>query len=158
MNEIMENQFGIDLQKVITSSAAWSINRMLATKLSIHPYFKIGEVFKSLSDDDIVFLKKTLFAMQSDESGNDAAELYLMMLLLSIGHELQPESDEMMDQWYDELIMFIVCESIARSGAADIVYENMVFGGDFENASFIKMHAEGLDLVSTALTEEQQND
>lgn len=154
----MENQFGIDLQKVISSSAAWSINKMLATKLSIHPYFKIGEIFKSLSDDDVSFLQKTLLEMEGGEADNDAAELYLMMLLLSIGHELQPESDEMMDQWYDELIMFIVCEGIARSGAADMLYENMVFGGDFETTPFMKMKDVGLELISTALSEEQPND
>lgn len=153
----MENQFGIDLQKVISSSSAWSINKMLATKLSIHPYFTIGEIFKNLSDDDIEFLRQKTYAMslgEATEAEEIAAELYLMMMLLSIGHELQPESDEMMDRWYEDLKIFIVCESMARSGAADMLYENMVFGSDFHTASIMNMKHEGFELVAHALSEE----
>lgn len=148
--EIMENEFGIDLQKVITSNAAWSINKMLATKLSIHPYFKIGEIFKSLSDDEIKFI-----ADQTMEADDDvAAELYLMMMLLSIGHELQPESDEMMDQWFDDLCMFITCEAITRAGLAETNYENLVFGGDFMANPFILMKDDGLALIGDVLKED----
>jgi hypothetical protein len=153
----MENQFGIDLQKVISSSSAWSINKMLATKLSIHPYFTIGEIFKGLSDEDVEFLRQKTYAMALGnvaEAEEIAAELYLMMMLLSIGHELQPESDLMMDRWYEDLNIFIVCESMARSGAADMLYENMVFGGDFQTAPFMNMKHEGLELVAHALSEE----
>lgn len=152
----MKNQFGIDLQKVINSNASWSINKMLATKLSIHPYFKIGEIFKSLSDDDVVFLRQKIHNMYSEESidaEESAAELYLMMMLLSIGHELQPESEEMMAQWYDDLCTFIVLETISRSGLAETQYENLVFGGDFTTAPFVKMKDEGLQVIEDLLEE-----
>ena len=147
----MENQFGIDLQKVIGSTSAWQVNKMLATKLSLHPYFKIGEVFKNLSNEDVEFLAISTNTL----SENDSAELYLMMLLLSIGHELQPESEDVLEQWCNELLDFIVCEHIARSGAATMLYENMVFGGDFQNSPFMKMNDMGLELIATVLNEEQ---
>lgn len=149
----MENQFGIDLQKVISSTSAWQVNKMLATKLSLHPYFKIGEVFKNLSDEDVKFLASSIHNL----SENDSAELYLMMLLLSIGHELQPENEQVMDQWCNELCDFIVCEHISRSGASSMLYENMVFGGDFQNVPFMKMNDMGLELIADILNEEQTN-
>ena len=54
------NMFGINLERVINSHTAWAINKGLATKLSLHPHFTIGEFFQSMSDDDVEFLGKAI--------------------------------------------------------------------------------------------------
>lgn len=143
--------YGINLERVINSHSAWSLNKLLATKLSIHPHFTVGEFFKSMSNEDIDFLSKQIAETTYEDDA--AAELFLMMMLLCIAEGVDND-EESMDSRFDALIMFVTCESLARKGLAEVMHENMSFGDDMKHANLARATDAGMDFMAGVLGDE----
>ena len=143
--------YGINLERVINRHSAWSLNKLLATKLSIHPHFTVGEFFKSMSDDDVQFLSKQI--AETNYEDDAAAELFLMMMLLCIAEGLD-NVGETMDSRFDALIMFVTCESLARKGLAEVMHKNMSFGDDMKHTELVRATDAGMELMAGLLGED----
>jgi len=149
------NMFGINLERVINSHTAWAINKGLATKLSLHPHFTIGEFFQSMSDDDVEFLGKAI--AETDMEDHASAELFLMMVLLSMAEGLEVADDESLQARFDMLLTFVTLESLRRKGMVEIKYENMSFGDDMAQADLVKATPEGMSLVAQLLAKDSDD-
>ena len=147
--------YGINLERVINSHEAWAINKVLATKLSVHPHFTIGEFFQSMSDDDVEFLGKNL--AETNFEDHASAELFLMMMLLSIAEGLSIGDDDHLEERFDMLTSFITIESLRRKGMVEIKYENMSFGEDLAKADLVRATPAGISMVAQALKDENQD-
>lgn len=150
---IQENeQFGLDLQGIISSRIAWPINKQLATKLAMTPHFNIGEFFQSLTDDDVAFLSNAINT--TDMNDHAASELFLMMMLLSLAEGLGLQQDDDMTRRFEMLIVLITCEAMSRHGMAIIHREVMSLGEDMHMAKLVTATPSGLETMSRLLGED----
>lgn len=152
------NMMGIDLERIINSHTAWPINKVIATKLSLHPHFTVGEYFQALADDDLEFLGKSL--SETNFEDHAAAELFLMMMLLCMAEGLDVSDDDSLNVRFDMLTMFITFESLRRKGMVEIKYENMSFGDDMGYADLVRATPAGVNLVAQLLADDtkEEND
>lgn len=149
------NMFGINLERVINSHESWAINKVLATKLSLHPHFTVGEFFQSIADDDLEFLSKAI--AETNFEDHASAELFLMMILLCMAEGLEIADDEKLEARFDLLTMFVTVESLRRKGMVEIKYENMSFGEDMANENFVRATPEGVNFVAQMLAKDADN-
>lgn len=149
------NMFGINLERVINSHESWAINKVLATKLSLHPHFTVGEFFQSIADDDLEFLSKAI--AETNFEDHASAELFLMMILLCMAEGLEIADDEKLEARFDLLTMFVTVESLRRKGMVEIKYENISFGEDMANENFVRATPEGVNFVAQMLAKDADN-
>ena len=149
------NMFGINLERVINSHESWAINKVLATKLSLHPHFTVGEFFQSIADDDLEFLSKAI--AETNFEDHASAELFLMMILLCMAEGLEIADDEKLEARFDLLTMFVTVESLRRKGMVEIKYENMSFDEDMANENFVRATPEGVNFVAQMLAKDADN-
>lgn len=149
------NMFGINLERVINSHESWAINKVLATKLSLHPHFTVGEFFQSIADDDLEFLSKAI--TETNFEDHASAELFLMMILLCMAEGLEISDDESLEARFDMLTMFVTLESLRRKGMVEIKYENMSFGDDMNHVDLVRATPEGVNLVAQLLAKDPED-
>ena len=149
------NMFGINLERVINSHESWAINKVLATKLSLHPHFTVGEFFQSIADDDLEFLSKAI--AETNFEDHASAELFLMMILLCMAEGLEIADDEKLEARFDLLTMFVTVESLRRKGMVEIKYEIISFGEDMANENFVRATPEGVNFVAQMLAKDADN-
>jgi hypothetical protein len=148
----MSETYNLNLNAIINSHSAWALNKQLATKLSIAGNFTVESFFNTLSDDDLKFLADAI--ANTDYNDHAAAELFLMMMLLSMGEGLDIEDDDSLNKRFDALLAFITLESLARKGLVELRRENMSFGDDMAQEDLVKISDEGLKFVSDVLNDE----
>jgi hypothetical protein len=146
-----DNMYSLDLPSIINSRTTWSINKLLATKLSINPFFTAGDVFKSLSDADLDFLVKELDQVETNEHA--MAELFLMALLIATGEGLDingkdGEDIDPMMQYFNTLLTFVPLVSLDRKGLAEVMYENLSLGVDTNSLAIAKPTEAGIKFFS----------
>lgn len=149
INQILSS-IGIDLQRIVVDQLAWPLNRQLATKLSMVPNFKVGDFLKSITDEELNVLVEDITEMPL--SDHTAAELYLMVILLSVAEGLEV-TDEVLDVRFESVVTLISFESLKRKGVVNIDYDLMSL--DFgDTMDFVKATNIGLEVVKEVLDDE----
>jgi len=145
------DDLNLDLSSIINSRTSWAINKLIATKSSIQPFFSLDSFFSSLSDEDIEFLTKE--TANTNMEDHAASELFLMSLLLAKAEGLATPNDDILVQRFESLVLLISLESMYRKGFVDLVRANMSLGEDAAQLMLAKTTDKGLAFFEQALGE-----
>lgn len=148
-NENSLEILGIDLKMIQDSPHAWSINKSLAFKLSFNSFSSLGDFLKMMSDENITFLMHAIDSLDKNDEEDAVTEFMMLTYLLSYAEGLDIVEDlELMSTRTNVLAGFIVAESMARKGLAELTYENMSLGEDALDLVVITPTQMGIDLFN----------
>lgn len=125
-----ENQYTIVFDKIVEDKKLLPSTRLLAIDLTKNSYVNIGEFFRDIPDSDL----QAYLNMAEDLDSEESAEVLLLSEMLSVGegldNGLNENKLELVSNRMGQLIMYLVCEQLARKGLVKLYRENMSFGED----------------------------
>jgi hypothetical protein len=128
---MMENieQYHIVLDKIARDGAMLPLTRTLAIDLQTKQYLKVGDFFKSLSNEDLRTLGDII---EAGEEADHFSEMLLMSHMLSQGEGLgvKFESIETVTARLNQFIMLVTIESLHRKKLVKAYHDNFSFGDD----------------------------
>lgn len=121
--------YTLDYESLSKSKNLMAITKLLALQIMKTPYINVGEYIQNISDSD---LKELLRKMDKPENGDyELEDLILIADMLAAGEGLGTAQDfDTFHQRMDQLVGFLVIESLKRKGLVKVYYENLSFGDD----------------------------
>mgnify|MGYP003704469103 CR=1 FL=1 len=126
----------LDYAKVLASKDTLSVTRMLAAQLINGGYLSVGEFLKSLSDTDL----QMLVNLTDEKDTPHVADFIVMAEMLAIGEGCDSAVDSNEFQYRtQQMITFILLESLYRKGLVELTHENLSFHPDMVEAGIVRL-------------------
>lgn len=128
MENFEQESHFINFQAVTEAKDMMAVTRLLASDLMRDGYISVGDFIKFLSDQDL----NTLVQEMEDEPNERQYENLLLiseMLATGEGCDSSKTAEEFGDRM-NQLVTFLVIESLYRKGLVKVFHENMSFHAD----------------------------
>ena len=125
----------LNLDKVIKSSSLMGVTKLLASQVQNNHYMTPGDFIQSISNEDLDILLEHV-----DEDENPRIQDFVVMAeLLSLAEGLDIYvSVELVKQRTEQLLAFLLVESLKRKDLVDVFYQNMSFGDDMKDQIIVQ--------------------
>ena len=119
--------FHLNFEAIAKNKQALAVTRLLATNLMTNGYVHVGNFIKELSDADL----KALTHNAEDDAENQYEDLMLVSEMLATGEGCESSSsDEQFEERTNQLLNYLVIESLHRKGLVKCYHENLSFNDD----------------------------
>ena len=119
--------FHLNYEAIAKNKKALAVTRLLATDLMTNGYINVGNFIREMSDADL----KALTHNAEDDAENQYEDLILVSEMLATGEGCEPsDSDEKFEERANQLINYLVIESLHRKGLVKCYHENLSFNED----------------------------
>jgi len=119
--------FHLDYDAISKKKDALAVTRLLAMDLMANGYIHVGNFIKELSDADL----KALTHNAEDDAENQYEDLMLVSEMLATGEGCEcSNSDKQFEERTNQLLNYLVIESLHRKGLVKCYHENLSFNED----------------------------
>ena len=119
--------FHLNYPEIVKNDKMLAITRLLASTLMNNGYIHVGNFIKNMSDGDL----KELTDNMEDDAENQYEDLILVSEMLATGEGCESsQTDEQFHQRTQQLVNFLVIESLHRKGFVKLYHENISFNED----------------------------
>lgn len=133
--ECGDSPYVLNYAEIVKSKDMMAITRMLASDLMHNPYLVVGDWIKSISDAELEAIVKEMDRPDDRQYEN----LLLISAMLSSGEGCAPcASEDDFTMRMNQLVSFLVCESLARKGLVKVYHENMSFHEDMQEKIIVE--------------------
>ena len=126
------DDYRFNYEKVLTDKSFTAATRLLAAELMQSPYKTVGQFFDALNDSDLEILIDKI-----DEENLE--EILLLAVMLSRAEGVPVNGIDHITELTNFMTVFIVGESLARKGLAQIFHDEMTFDNDSETVFLRKL-------------------
>lgn len=126
------DDYRFNYEKVLTDKSFTAATRLLAAELMQSPYKTVGQFFDALNDSDLEILIDKI-----DEENME--EILLLAVMLSRAEGVPVNGIDHITELTNFMTVFIVGESLARKGLAQIFHDEMTFDNDSETVFLRKL-------------------
>lgn len=125
------NAYILNYEEIVKAKDIMAVARLLAADLMRTGYVNVGDYIRELSDSDLDALVKQM-DLPPDSREYDNLLLMSEMLATGEGCDSSKTADEFGERM-NQLVSFLVCESLSRKGLVKVFHENMSFHTDMSN-------------------------
>ncbi len=119
--------FHLNYEEIAKSKNSLAITKLLATELTKNGYINVGHFIRDLSDSDL----QALVHNMEDDAAHQYEDLILVSEMLATGEGCESsQNDEQFDERTNQLINFLILESLHRKGLVRVYHENLSFNED----------------------------
>ena len=119
--------FHLNYEAIAKNKKALAVTRLLATDLMTNGYINVGNFIREMSDADL----KALTHNAEDDAENQYEDLMLVSEMLATGEGCEcSNSDEQFEERTNQLLNYLVIESLHRKGLVKCYHENLSFNED----------------------------
>ena len=134
MTDMDKQTYQLNLNAIANCEEFLDLTRRLAVKLMDRPYITVSEFLHETSDEDLQDMLEIFNDLtETNEEVERMEEMVLIAEMLAFGEGLDGPSDEVSHTRTNQLMIFVVIESLKRKGLVNVHYENMSFGEDFND-------------------------
>ena len=122
--------YSLNYAEIVKQKDLMAMTRLLASDLMRDGYIRVGDYIKDISDTDL----ETLVEAMDRQDDHQYDDMILISEMLATGEGCDPSKtpDEFADRM-QQMMVLMVCESLARKGLVRIHRENMSFHPDMKD-------------------------
>ena len=132
--------------KVMQTESFLTSTRLLAGLLKENPYITVHKYLELVSDSELQVLVDRIDKYKRDveELGEENAgygvleEVLVLAEMLSTAEGVKSQSLDDVQENLNSMTAFILCESLARKGLADVIRENMSFDQQYRHLAILR--------------------